>query len=47
MGQNHGSGNPQGKWHIVSETFAVKWKEREYSCRLLKALSTAPSRARS
>ena len=35
MGANHGSGNPDGKWHVVSETFAVRWDAREYSCRLL------------
>jgi hypothetical protein len=36
MGENHGSGNPAGKWHVVSETFAVHWGERKYACRLLK-----------
>nr|VFK51478.1 MAG: hypothetical protein BECKTUN1418D_GA0071000_100817 [Candidatus Kentron sp. TUN]VFK57870.1 MAG: hypothetical protein BECKTUN1418F_GA0071002_11285 [Candidatus Kentron sp. TUN]VFK66706.1 MAG: hypothetical protein BECKTUN1418E_GA0071001_11245 [Candidatus Kentron sp. TUN] len=35
MGENHGAGNPGGKWHVVSETFAVKWDERQYSCRLI------------
>lgn len=35
LGKNHGSGNPIGKWHIVSDTFAVSWNERRYSCRLL------------
>lgn len=35
MGANHGSGNPVGKWHIVSETLAVSWGEKQYSCRLL------------
>lgn len=35
MGANHGSGNPVGKWHIVSETLAVKWGPKQYSCRLL------------
>jgi hypothetical protein len=47
LGENHGAGNPEGKWHIVSETFAVKWNEREYSCRLLKALPDVPTRLRS
>jgi len=37
MGANHGSGDPAGKWHVVSETFAVRWETREYSCRLLTA----------
>ena len=36
MGANHGSGNPVGKWHIVSETRAVRIGPREYSCRLLR-----------
>lgn len=35
MGAHHGSGNPEGQWHVVSDTFAVKWETREYSCRLL------------
>ena len=35
MGQNHGTGNPVGKWHIVSETCAVNWGEKQYSCRLI------------
>jgi hypothetical protein len=35
MGKNHGSGNPQGKWHVVSDTLAVRWGPRQYSCRLL------------
>lgn len=36
MGANHGSGDPAGKWHVVSETFAVKVGPKEYSCRLLR-----------
>jgi len=35
MGENHGSGNPIGKWYIVSDTFAVSWGEKQYSCRLI------------
>ena len=35
MGERHGSGNPPGKWYVVSETFAVQWKERRYACRLI------------
>jgi len=42
MGANHGSGNPLGRWHVVSETFAVQWQDREYACRLIKAPSEAP-----
>lgn len=36
MGANHGSGNPEGRWHIVSETLAVRLGTREFSCRLLR-----------
>lgn len=36
MGANHGSGEPLGRWHVVSETLAVKWGPKQYSCRLLK-----------
>ena len=36
MGKNHGSGNSAGKWHVVSETLAVRYGRREFSCRLLK-----------
>lgn len=39
MGAHHGVGNPAGKWHEVSETFAVSWGERQFSCRLLKPFS--------
>lgn len=35
MGANHGSGNPLGKWHVVSDTLAVRWGPKQYSCRLL------------
>jgi hypothetical protein len=36
MGARHGSENPAGKWHIVSETFAVQWHDRQINCRLIK-----------
>lgn len=36
MGAHHGSGNPPGRWHVVSETFAVQWQGREYACRLIE-----------
>lgn len=39
MGANHGSGNPEGKWHVVSETFAVRINSRYFSCRLLHPIS--------
>ena len=35
IGANHGSSNPVGKWHIVSEALAVNWGPKQYSCRLL------------
>jgi hypothetical protein len=41
MGRNHGSGNPEGKWHVVADTFAVCWGDREYACRLLTAFDPA------
>lgn len=35
MGENHGTGQPDGKWHEVSETFAFHWGPRHYACRLI------------
>lgn len=35
LGENHGSGSPEGRWHIVSETFAVRVGNRDFACRLL------------
>jgi hypothetical protein len=35
MGANHGSGDPWGRWYVISETLAVNWGERQYSCRLI------------
>ena len=35
MGANHGSGDPSGQWYVISETLAVNWGERQYSCRLI------------
>lgn len=47
MGERHGSGNPPGKWYVVSETFAVQWKERRYACRLITLpASQQPSSAK-
>lgn len=34
-GANHGSQNPYGRWHEVSETFATRWHNAELACRLL------------
>lgn len=36
MGNNHGSGNPAGCWHVVSDAFAVEWGDRKYACRLME-----------
>ena len=36
MGANHGSGDPQGKWHVVSDTLAVSWHGRPLGCRLIE-----------
>jgi len=35
MGANHGSGHPEGRWHIVSETIAIRIGADQFSCRLL------------
>lgn len=35
LGEYHGSQNPNGRWFIVSETFAVKYEAKELACRLL------------
>lgn len=34
MGANHGSGQPLD--HVVSDTFAFEWKERQLACRLVQ-----------
>ncbi|WP_309142130.1 hypothetical protein [Bradyrhizobium diazoefficiens] len=36
MGANHGIGN-DGSWFEVSDTFPIRWGERELACRLLTA----------
>jgi len=43
MGANHGSGNPIGKWYVISDTCAVQWGNNEYSCRLLKGVPSNTS----
>lgn len=42
MGAHHGAGNPTGKWHVVSDTLAVSWGPRQYSCRLLTPVVQPP-----
>lgn len=34
MGEHHGAGS-DGTWFEVSETFATRWGEKEWACRLL------------
>lgn len=36
MGENHGTGHPNGRWYVVSETCAVSWGEREYVAKLME-----------
>lgn len=36
LGKNHGSGQPDGRWYILSETCAVRWGEKHYRWSLLK-----------
>jgi len=35
MGEHHGTGQPDANWHEVSETFAFRWEEKRYACRLI------------
>ena len=35
MGVRHGTGDPGGNWHAVSENFAFQWGPHEYACRLI------------
>jgi hypothetical protein len=41
MGANHGSQVPFGRWHVVSDTFAVRWGEEKFACRLIAKPTTA------
>ena len=34
LGKNHGSGSSK-PWFIISETVALKWGDKDYSCRLV------------
>jgi hypothetical protein len=36
LGEHHGSQSPGGRWFEVSETFAVKYEEKELACRFLQ-----------
>jgi hypothetical protein len=35
MGDNHGSGHPEGRWYEIDETLAVSWGVQKYACRLV------------
>ena len=35
MGEHHGSQGPNGRWKVVSDTFAIKWGEESVACRLV------------
>ena len=37
MGDNHGTGHPEGRWYEIDETLAVSWGVRKYACRLISA----------
>lgn len=41
LGANHGSENPEGRWYVISETFAFRVGPREFSCNLLRRQRTA------
>ena len=36
MGQNHGEGQPSGKWYVISDACAIRWGEQELSCKLIR-----------
>jgi len=35
MGEHHGTGGPEEGWNVVSDTFATRWGNESYACRLL------------
>ena len=35
MGANHGLGHPEGRWMILSDTFAASWGDEMWACRHL------------
>jgi len=40
MGDHHGEGQPGGRWYVVSESCAVRWREREWHWSLLRRALT-------
>lgn len=39
MGENHGTGHPDGRWYEIDETLAVSWGEKQYAYRLVRRKS--------
>jgi len=37
MGENHGAKGANSGWLVISDTFATRWGEKEYACRLLSS----------
>jgi len=35
MGENHGSQGTKGRWLVISDTFATRWRTTELACRLI------------
>lgn len=42
MGVHHGEQTPAGRWRVISDTFAVRWHDRELACRLITRSPGAP-----
>jgi len=40
MGAHQGSGSSWGRWFIVSDTFATRWKSEHLACRLINLKSS-------
>jgi hypothetical protein len=45
LGAHHGEGHPGGRWYIVSETCAVRWKNAEWYWSRLTAKENHRKRA--
>jgi hypothetical protein len=35
MGANHGTGQPDGRWYILGDAYAVQWEDEKLSCQIL------------
>ena len=42
MGENHGAGQPEGRWYEINETFAILWHEKKSSCNLIRSKEDLP-----